>query len=130
MTPNPLADAVAREVRVPARLEVATPWELPQGHKDAIAQAIAGEAWLERLGLEGLITGVTNSDMRVFKSSCERLAGMLRYARQEGERAAREKAAELAAHWAAEARARQWIAAGGGFFAGAAILALVNALVF
>lgn len=89
---EPAGDArtAAGEVRVtPARLEVATPWELPQGHKDTIAEAIAGEAWLQRLGLEGLLTGITNADMRTFRSSVERLAGMLRYAREAGRDEAR-----------------------------------------
>ena len=68
----------------PARLDVAMPFELPDGAKESIARAIAGEAWLERLGLTGLLTGIATNDMRTFENSVERLAGMLRYARETG----------------------------------------------
>jgi hypothetical protein len=112
MQPQPLAKAVGAELRAaPARLEAAAPWELPEAYKSAIAESIAGEAWLERLGLQGLLTGVTNSDVRVFRSAVERLAGMLRYAKQQGE---------------LEGRARLWIAAGAAFFAGATLAGIVT----
>lgn len=123
----------------PARLDVAMPYELPEGARDSIARAMAGEAWLNRMGLEGILTGIAGADMKTFEASVERLAGMLRYAREqgvvEGRTAADSEARvplnalarDLALQRERETlwRVRVWGVATVGVFVGAALMAIV-----
>jgi hypothetical protein len=112
-------NALGGTTAAPARLDISVPWELPDAAKGVIGEAIAGEAWLQRLGLEGLLTGISNADMRVFKSSVERLAGLLRYAHHEGALKGTYDEREI---W----RVRVWLVAGGAFFGGVVLVGLIG----
>lgn len=85
-----LAGAIETQLK-PARLDVDAPWELPAHSKQTIATAIAGEAWLQRMGLLGLLTGIAHSNMKQFDDAVERLVGQLRYAREVGRAEGREQ---------------------------------------
>jgi hypothetical protein len=122
MSEGHLSNAIDMMRLQPARLDVSAPWELQQSQKDVVARAIEGEAWLGKMGLLGLVTGVANSHMPTFASSVERLAGMLRFARETGQLEARIEANNRAA---AAWRPRVGYAALAALAAGVAIGALL-----